>query len=250
MPDTGHRRQEPVEGYRVGGPWCWCSTVSGVISVPPLCWRHGSSPHPEPELGSQIKPGEKRKLKYSSDKIDHIVCMSAPGHDDGCGPAQLTRCATVRSLLGRHHQCPHTTDTVTRKWPGGWGWCWADASPGTVRVTCTTHGPAPWHAGHFPTTRQQVHHLHHPCTTYSVLIYRVHAVFIVFYINHVSGIIQYLAQVMAKRLWWYVRCKTAGCWAELQTLSSCSIWTWAWRGTPSLRHPGTSQSWTLQNINK
>ena len=132
----------------------------------------------------------------------------------------------------------------------GWGWCWADASPGTVRVTCTTHGPAPWHAGHFPTTRQQVHHLHHPCTTYSVLIYRAHAVFIVFYINHVSGIIQYLAQVMAKRLWWYVRCKAAGCWAELQTLSSCSIWTWAWRGTPSLRHPGTSQSWTLQNINK
>ena len=120
VPDTGHRRQEPVKGYRVGGAWCWCSPVSGVISVPPLCWRHGSSPHPEPELRSQIKPGEKRKLKYSSDKIDHIVCMSAPGHDDGCGPAQLTRCATVRSLLGRHHQCPHTTDTVTRKWPGGW----------------------------------------------------------------------------------------------------------------------------------
>ena len=38
-------------------------------------------------------------------------------------------------------------------------------------------------------------------TTYFLLIHRVHADFIVFYIEHVSAFIQYLAQVVAKRLW-------------------------------------------------
>ena len=81
----------------------------------------------------------------------------------------------------------------------GWaGWGWADASPGTVRVTRTTHGTVA--RGAFPPA-QTTSAPPAAGTTYFLLIYRVHAEFIVFYIEHVLAFIQYLTQVVAKRLW-------------------------------------------------
>ena len=68
------------------------------------------------------------------------------------------------------------------RWLAGAGWGWADASPGTVRVTRTTHGTVA--RGAFPPD-QTTSAPPAAGTTYFLLIYRVHAEFIVFYIEHV-----------------------------------------------------------------
>ena len=116
--------------------------------------------------------------------------MSALGHDDGCGSHGVRQLDP--SLAAATSQCPHHIQRIpllgsgpVAGWAGWAGWGWADASPGTVRVTRTTHGTvAPVARGAFPPA-QTTSAPPAAGTTYFLLIYRVHAEFIVFYIEHV-----------------------------------------------------------------